>query len=82
MPGKYELLTQIQAATLLGVTRDTLRNYVHAGNGPARTLIGKRYYFTRPAIRAWLDSRAIASSAGAAVGNDALATTHRVAATA
>lgn len=53
-----ELMTADRAAVFLGVHRNTLRKWNRAGEGPPRTLKGKRWWYAREALKEWLKSGA------------------------
>jgi predicted DNA-binding transcriptional regulator AlpA len=52
------LLTQIEAAKALGVTRDVLYAAIKDGSGPMRLRLGKRFYYPKEGINRWLKSGA------------------------
>lgn len=58
-----ELMLAGRAATFLGVSRDTLRVWNRTGVGPPRTLKGKRYWYSREALKDWLKTGAAVLSA-------------------
>ena len=60
-----KLLTQIEAAKVLGVDRTVLRAATRAGCGPPPLRLGKRFYYPMEAITRWLKgvSRAAAEAA-------------------
>jgi predicted DNA-binding transcriptional regulator AlpA len=51
-------MSAIRAAQFLGVSRQTLRRWIYAGDGPPRVRKGKRYYYVREAMKDWLRSNA------------------------
>lgn len=58
-----ELMLAGRAARFLGIHRDTLRSWNRSGTGPPRTLKGKRYWYSREALKEWLKSGAAVFSA-------------------
>lgn len=58
-----ELMLAGRAARFLGIHRDTLRAWNRDGMGPPRTLKGKRYWYSREALKEWLKNGAAAVSA-------------------
>ena len=53
-----ELVGLARAAQFLGVSRQVLRRWNKAGLGPPRRRIGRRYYYARVLLVAWLKSNA------------------------
>lgn len=53
-----ELMLAGRAAQFLGVGRNTLTRWNQAGLGPPRVLKGKRYWYSREALKEWLKSGA------------------------
>lgn len=49
------LLSGKATAKRIGVTEKTLCEWIKGGMGPARVLFGKRYYFKRETIDAWIE---------------------------
>jgi predicted DNA-binding transcriptional regulator AlpA len=68
-----KLLTQIEAAKVLGVDRTVLRAATRAGCGPPPLRLGKRFYYPMEAITRWLKgvSRAAAEAAKPAASKPA-----------
>ena len=54
LSGYYSLR---DAAKALGVSARTLSRWVQIGQGPARTLIGRRVYYRKSTVEAWLAQR-------------------------
>lgn len=53
-----ELMLAGRAARFLGISRDTLKRWNRSGVGPPRTLKGKRFWYTREALKEWLKAGA------------------------
>lgn len=49
-----EFLTQREAAAELKICERTLDRWRRLGDGPPVTKIGRRVYYRRPTLRAWL----------------------------
>lgn len=60
MPRTPELMLAGRAAQFLGVGRNTLSRWNRSGTGPPRTLKGKRYWYSREALKEWLKTGAAA----------------------
>lgn len=58
-----ELMMAGRAAIFLGISRDTLKKWNRAGQGPPRMLKGKRYWYSRELLREWIMSGGVASLA-------------------
>ncbi len=54
-----KLIGKGEVAAMLGVHRHTLTRWLRNHQGPPGQRIGKKIYWTRAAIRAWLDSTTI-----------------------
>ena len=61
-----ELLTIAEAAQLLRAPVATLRYWRHLGTGPHSFRLGRRVLYRRDDLRAWIDARHDADSAGRA----------------
>ena len=59
-----ELLTIGEAALLLRAPVATLRYWRHLGTGPHSFRLGRRVLYRRDDLRAWIDARHDADSAG------------------
>ena len=59
-----ELLTIAEAAQLLRAPVATLRYWRHLGTGPHSFRLGRRVLYRRDDLRAWIDARHDADSAG------------------
>jgi excisionase family DNA binding protein len=71
IPGRHhtaaptsELLTIGEAAQLLRTPVATLRYWRHLGTGPHSFRLGRRVLYRRDDLRAWIDARHDADSAG------------------
>ena len=51
MPRTPELMLASRAAKFLGVSRQTLTRWNRAGIGPPRARKGKRYWYSREALK-------------------------------
>lgn len=51
-----ELLNLKGLVHWLGVEKCTISKWTRMGCGPPRILIGRRYYYSRAAVREWLNS--------------------------
>src|SRR5882724_3592649 len=58
-----ELMSAGRASQFLGISRDTLRQWITQGDGPPRTRKGKRYYFVREVLKDWLKTNAPSATA-------------------
>jgi excisionase family DNA binding protein len=56
-----EILSAQAACKFLGISHPTLRDWLRKGVGPPRTLKGKRYWYSREALKEWLKSGASAA---------------------
>jgi Helix-turn-helix domain len=52
-----DLIPDIDLAAELHQQRNTLAAWRHLGKGPAFTKIGRRVFYTRSDIKAWLDAQ-------------------------
>ena len=52
-----DFLTQDEAAAELKICERTLDRWRQLGEGPPFTKIGRRVYYRRPTLRAWLSAR-------------------------
>jgi|GEM_PF-1873517 len=59
MPG---YLTVRQLAQILGLTEESIRNYIHAGVAPKAVKFGKRWMFRYDDVDAWFDSLPVTES--------------------
>ena len=59
-----QLLTIEEAALLLRAPVATLRYWRHLGTGPQSFRLGRRVLYRRDDLRAWIDARPDADSAG------------------
>ena len=57
--GLEEMLAQKEASDLLGISDRTMRRLRSQGIGPASYSIGKRYYYKRKDVEAWLERQNI-----------------------
>ena len=55
----FDLLTQTDAAAMLGVTRRTIYNYVKRGEGPPVTVIGGRLWYRSDLLHDWLAAQTL-----------------------
>lgn len=63
---KQDMLNQKAAAQFLGVVRWTLWKWHACGIGPPRFQVGRRFYYSRSALRQWqADLTAIAQRSAA-----------------
>lgn len=51
-----KLIGKGEVAAMLGVHRTTLTRWLNNNQGPPGQRVGKKIYWTRAGIRAWLDS--------------------------
>ena len=58
---KYEILTQVEACMLLGVTRSTLWRYVHCKGLPYHKKKGTRPFYFKSEILDWLKGQSKSS---------------------
>jgi excisionase family DNA binding protein len=54
-PGVREVMNVVEAATFLGLSRDTVRVYANDGTIPGRR-VGDRLLFSRTALMRWLSN--------------------------
>jgi hypothetical protein len=52
-----DFLTQREAAAELKICERTLDRWRRLGEGPPTTKVGRRTYYRRPTLRAWLCAR-------------------------
>lgn len=57
MRKSLRLLNNTQVARMLGLNEKAIREAVKSGNAPQRVLVGKRYYFRKEDIKAWVGPR-------------------------
>jgi hypothetical protein len=58
-PPPEQLLTQEQAAAVIGVKPPTLANWRHFGKGPPYIKVGRSAFYKAAAIDAWLNEQAV-----------------------
>ena len=69
-PANDELLTISEVAAIAGAPIATLRYWRHLGTGPRSFRLGRRVVYRVGDLRAWTDTQAGASDAGAAVSQN------------
>ena len=65
-PVNDELLTLAEVAAIVRAPVATLRYWRHLGTGPRSFRLGRRVVYPGADLRAWIDTQATASHAGAA----------------
>ena len=56
------LLTTIEAAAVLRLSKRTLEDYRTKGTGPTFRRLGNKIYYRREELDAWIDDRAFSST--------------------
>jgi predicted site-specific integrase-resolvase len=72
-----ELMLAARAAEFLGVSRKTLTRWNSMGIGPPRARKGKRYWYSREAMKEWLKSGAAAITSVPARASGPVRVLHR-----
>ena len=60
----FDYLSERKAGPAIGVKGGTLTNYRKRGLGPEYTVVGRRIFYSRAALRAWLEKGGIRGPSG------------------